>query len=314
MTSAQLLRITCGLGCDDDLDRDTEDLVLGYVSLFDGPDADPPPPLGSEWRMDSVLDQACLAMSVQVSLFRLQLTRPNLEPVDAVLKIDHSGQRLEELRHEARIYSDLLSRYQDHLIPNYYGYFQTKIGQKTVACIITEYCGEPITTSLDKADPAFLTRLIQEVDALHRAGVSHGDLYEGNILVKPNGDPVLVDLEAADSHACERRLSFKQGMIQPKEDEFGCHELYRLCTDAGLWESRYCRFQGCYVDKLLITSLDYLEDTFISAKIFDKNPRRKQQLLGEAKELFATISAEKMKTWGTCEVTKSTKRLDDPSR
>ncbi|KAJ7665215.1 hypothetical protein DFH06DRAFT_1186784, partial [Mycena polygramma] len=203
------LTLDCHLDCDRLLGRQKGDppFQFEYCPLF----CDDSPPSSDEWHIVSFLNRDCLSMGDQVFVFRLQLIRPNFEPVDAVLKIDHSGQRWKELEDEARVYNNLLPDYQNHLIPNYHGCFRTSVGEKTIACVITECSDKPMTSCLYDADPTFLSILIGEVDALHLSGASHGDLCTSNILVK-DGKPILIDLKAAKPHVCGRQLDIKQGV------------------------------------------------------------------------------------------------------
>ncbi|KAJ6486112.1 hypothetical protein C8R47DRAFT_529192 [Mycena vitilis] len=228
------LTIDCFLDCDHVLGRRKNlPLQLEFCPLH----TKDSPPSNEQWRMVSTLDGPCLAMSNQVSLFRLQLIRPNVEPVDAVLKIDHSGQRCHELKAEATAYRALLVNFQGKIIPKFYGCFATVINDRHITCLITEYSGEPLHTYLATTDAAFLTKLLNAVIHLHHCGAEHGDLDENNILTAKDGRPILIDLERVKPHSCQRRLEFRQGVIAPTEEEFGCPELYDLCMRMGYWQS-----------------------------------------------------------------------------
>ncbi|KAJ6486118.1 hypothetical protein C8R47DRAFT_1216738 [Mycena vitilis] len=253
-------------------------------------------------------------MGDQVSVFRLQLIRPSLEPVDAALKIDHSGQRWKELEDEAAVYRELLCKFQGKIIPKFYGCFTTSVGEQTVNCILTEYSGEPVRTYLAQADSAFLTNLLHTIDILHYSGAEHGDLDESNILRGKDGRPILIGLKRVKPHSCQRRLDFRPGVIAPTEEEFGCSEVYDLCIRIQYWNNRHHEFQGRCVMKSDVTS--YESALRLVPESARQNPEngRSQEYFESAKDLWKTVEAERMLTWGTLEVTESTKRLDDPTR
>ncbi|KAJ6486114.1 hypothetical protein C8R47DRAFT_529258 [Mycena vitilis] len=289
------LTIDCHLDCDGALARHQRDLPfhLQYCPLY----GDDGPPSNDQWRMISTLDRPCLAMSGQVSLFRLQLIRPNCEPLDAVLKIDHSGQRWRELEDEAAVYRELLGDFQGKLIPHFYGCFATSVGAKTITCLITEYSGEPLRIYLARADSEFLTKLLNGVNGLHFFGAEHGDLDEGNILRGKDGKPIVIDLERVKPHSCQRRLDYKQGLIAPTEEEFGCHELYDLCIRMGYWKSRGS------VMKSDVTSLEWVYGIIPKSAYADPESSRSREYFKAARDLWKTIEAERMLTWGTLDVT-----------
>ncbi|KAJ7141128.1 hypothetical protein C8R44DRAFT_931478 [Mycena epipterygia] len=182
-------------------------------------------------------------MNDSSSVFRATITSTSptaLTPLDAVLKIDHTGQREQEFIDEAEAYSDFVFKLQGDLVPRFYGSFQTHLNSKLITCTVTQYCGEPMRPPFTWPRPpssASRTKLILAVDRLHERGASHGDLSERNILVK-DGNPVLVDLEKTTRHKCERRMVMIQGVIAPTPEEFGCPELYSLIARKGLWKDR----------------------------------------------------------------------------
>jgi tRNA A-37 threonylcarbamoyl transferase component Bud32 len=80
------------------------------------------------------------------------------------------------------------------------------------------------------------SELVDAVDRLHLHGVSHGDLYERNIL-SHDGRPILIDIEKMQTHSCGRRMIVLQGAIAPTVEEFGCPELHDFIMRCGLWSS-----------------------------------------------------------------------------
>ncbi|KAJ7122039.1 hypothetical protein C8R43DRAFT_861452, partial [Mycena crocata] len=144
-----------------------------------------------------------------------------------VLKLDPTGKRREALLKEAGVYRNCDEELLGSVFPSYYGCFEVKIGSNMVTCLVTEYCDSPMKQSLDKADSTFLHELFSSVEALHRRGMKHGDLYERNILVC-EGHPVIIDLESVEPHKCGIRMKTVPRSMMPTEEEYGCAELYDL--------------------------------------------------------------------------------------
>jgi len=77
-------------------------------------------------------------------------------PLDAVLKIDHTGQREQDFINEAMAYADTVFKLQGDTVPRFHGSFQTQLGGKLITCMVTEYCGDPMKTQLHDAEPEFM--------------------------------------------------------------------------------------------------------------------------------------------------------------
>ena len=66
--------------------------------------------------------------------------------------------------------------------------------------------GEPMQRG-KPADPAYFKRAARLLRRMHRAGVAHNDLAkEPNFLVRPNGEPAIVDFQIAWSSAKRSKL------------------------------------------------------------------------------------------------------------
>ncbi|KAJ7233906.1 hypothetical protein C8J57DRAFT_1090135 [Mycena rebaudengoi] len=215
------------------MERPPGPLVFDRVFLFAG---EPEPDTEDPWSIDSA---RLIQINERSSVFRAELIRPNQQPEKVVLKIDPTGRREAEFITEAAAYETGAKELQGDLVPLFYGTFQTDIGNVVVTCTIIQYCGEPMEYALRDSDPDFLTQLVRVVDRLHRHGLSHGDLYERNILVK-DGRPILIDLESLETHPCARRMNLLQGVLEPTVEEFGCPEMHDLILRCGAWRSGTC--------------------------------------------------------------------------
>ncbi|KAJ7467038.1 hypothetical protein FB451DRAFT_1401889 [Mycena latifolia] len=228
-----------------------------------------------------------------------------LDPLDAVVKLDHTGQRSRHIFNEAADYADSVLDLQDDVFPKFHGSFHTNLDGRPITCIVTQYCGEPMESALNKASGEFnKTRLILAVGRLHVHGASHGDIYEQNILVK-DGNPILIDLEKTIPHKCERRMGILPDAIAPHRDQFRCPELYGM----GVWTDSNVEFGLDSLPKWTISSADYLKKftpTYLPVEMQNWWER-------QAEFIYMSLKEERMITYGTDEFSKCTKRLDSPS-
>ena len=96
--------------------------------------------------------------------------------------------------------------------------------------------GEPLKEWL-KREQDFVSRcfvldqIYREMEKIHKIKIYHGDLHEGNILIKPNLDVKIIDFGTSffaktkeDSHQRETKLLLKTGLLILKEE----HTKYNL--------------------------------------------------------------------------------------
>ncbi|KAJ7678682.1 hypothetical protein B0H17DRAFT_894412, partial [Mycena rosella] len=144
-----------------------------------------------------------------------------------VLKVDPTGEREAAYKNELKAYETNGKELQGTVLPIFYGCYRAQVGSRMVTCLATEYCGEPMTEPLYAVDNPFLGKVMLYMTALHQQGLTHGDLYERNILVL-DGHPVLIDLESAADHKCGVRMQTVPGAMMPTAEEYGCTELHDL--------------------------------------------------------------------------------------
>ncbi|KAJ7646612.1 kinase-like domain-containing protein, partial [Roridomyces roridus] len=148
--------------------------------------------------------------------------------VDVVLKMDVVGGRRPVLLKEASIYKGDGRAIQGDMLPVFYGCFEVQIEFTTVTCLVLEYCGEPMEKPFRDTELAFLNEILLALRAMHRQGITHGDLHPRNIL-NCNGQPVFVDLELAKlGHKCGTRIKLVPRALVPSVQEYGCAEMHDL--------------------------------------------------------------------------------------
>ncbi|KAJ6560382.1 hypothetical protein B0H19DRAFT_115078 [Mycena capillaripes] len=238
-------------------------------------------------------------------VFRAEIHRSGDNTLDAVLKVDATGERQEAFMNEAKAYQTTGKPFQGNVLPDFFGCFQTCIGSITVTCLVTEYCGEPMDQDLHEVDNPVLPHIIAYVVLLHQHGMTHGSLYPRNILVCEER-PVLIDLEYSQNHTCGLRMKIVPGAMMPYEEEFGCEELFHLISRMGLWKPRTLRFCTNNVIKISIHSADDI----ISLIPSDCKPERRPALEKEAKHIYEELCEERRLAFGTDNITCDTKRID----
>ncbi|KAA1473241.1 hypothetical protein DENSPDRAFT_762586, partial [Dentipellis sp. KUC8613] len=157
-----------------------------------------------------------------------------LDGEDVVCKVAYRPQAVSCLEHEAEMFFGKLQHLQGVCIPICYGYFEHKERMDWRSCLVLDYRGEPVKSPLAKLDVDFKA-LLHAVTHLHDAGVTHGDLWEENIL-DYQGLPMIIDLETAAEHKCERQLDMVEGAPAPSSHDFKCNELYQFCQNLEYWK------------------------------------------------------------------------------
>ncbi|KAK7052415.1 hypothetical protein R3P38DRAFT_3595205 [Favolaschia claudopus] len=130
------------------------------------------------------------------------------EPGDVcAVKIAFGEEAIEEMRREAGFYQHELGSLQGTVVPNFFGFWTGQAQGQPMSCIMLEYCAGP--TPHYSLRQQLEWKATQAVYALHRAGVLHGDLVDGNRhhFIPMGHDVRIVDFSVAVPHRCVRGLS-----------------------------------------------------------------------------------------------------------
>ncbi|KAJ7122040.1 hypothetical protein C8R43DRAFT_1032938 [Mycena crocata] len=291
------LIIECGLECDKKMGRSPGILTLTRVAC------ETPGDHTESWAVKEV---KLLRTSERSAVFRADLYRPGAAPLDVVLKLDPTGERRQAFQKEAEAYRNCDKDLLGLIFPEYHGCFEVKIGINIVACVVTEYCGNALEQSLDRADRTFLRELFLSVEIMHSRGMKHGDLFERNILVC-DGHPVIIDLESVEPHRCGIRMKTVPGATMPTEEEYGCTEMYDLADRIGVWKPETVPFCTIGILKHTIASADDIKHFIPSYCRIDG---WRENLEAEADTLYAELCEERRRTYGTDVLEDCKKRVD----
>ncbi|KAI9057563.1 hypothetical protein FKP32DRAFT_1598132 [Trametes sanguinea] len=125
---------------------------------------------------------------------------------DVICKVAYGQRRIEALQKEADYYNTNLLSLQGTIIPRMYGCYRGDTEDGPTAVMILEYCGVRLGDSLGLYIASIRTQAVQALLAIHRAGLTHGDFSEPNILVSRNASGgrrlVLIDFELSRQHTC----------------------------------------------------------------------------------------------------------------
>ena len=143
--------------------------------------------------------------------------------------------------------------------------------------IVMEYInGETLSRYVRRTGPmaaAYLRELflplLHDLDAVHRAGMLHRDISPDNIMVQPDGKPVLLDLGAAK----DLDIQGKDGSIQTTQmvakQGFSPIEQYRKNASVGPWTDVYsmaATIYYCCTGTLPPTSVDRIVEDTLTCK------------------------------------------------
>ncbi|KAI0320042.1 hypothetical protein OF83DRAFT_1169639 [Amylostereum chailletii] len=165
------------------------------------------------------------------------LCHPNV-----VIKLARNRRAMQSLAREHSMYTGKLRSLQGIYIPRYHGLYYNRNGRGPLACIVLEYCNDPVGHfSLLKKE--FKSQLVEAVTAIHTLGVTHRHISEGHVL-DHDGRPKIIDFGLACEEKCQLRIDLCQGDVAPSPADVGCRELDILCTVIRFWRPSSMRF-GC---------------------------------------------------------------------
>ncbi|TDL13712.1 hypothetical protein BD410DRAFT_734956 [Rickenella mellea] len=171
---------------------------------------------------------------------RFQVSRGKLhrgqETLDVVVKFDFYNNHHADLVKEARLYEKQAKTLQGTALPVFYGIYHATISERPITCLVLEYCGSEMETSLHEVSEEFSFKIAKHLMALHSAGIQNNNISESNIVVK-NGEPRLIDLSTATLHTCERTMDIEAGKLRPDALDFACTELHDFASEQGIWEA-----------------------------------------------------------------------------
>ncbi|KAJ7090943.1 hypothetical protein B0H15DRAFT_948694 [Mycena belliarum] len=102
-----------------------------------------------EWTVNDV---EAIQEGTRFWVFRAQIIRPAGVALDAVLKIDPTGECEAACKNELKVYQTKGKVLQGTALPIFYGCFQVRIGEAMVTCLAMEHCGEPLKKNFDELD------------------------------------------------------------------------------------------------------------------------------------------------------------------
>ncbi|KDQ07416.1 hypothetical protein BOTBODRAFT_649195 [Botryobasidium botryosum FD-172 SS1] len=121
------------------------------------------------------------------------------------VKITHSDGSAEALAREFPVY-EAIKDLQGSTVPICYGLFRGNVYGPypeasnvwvDTSCLVTEYCGEPLTHSLHGISLNAKLAVITQLHLLHRAGYSRGDFANRNIILNDTNKFCIIDFGAS---------------------------------------------------------------------------------------------------------------------
>ncbi|TDL16551.1 hypothetical protein BD410DRAFT_795198 [Rickenella mellea] len=207
------------------------------------------------------------------------------ETLDVALKFDFYNNHHADLVDEARLYEKQAKAVQGTALPVLYGIYCATINNRLITCLVLEYCGSEMETSLHDSEE-FSFKVAKHLMALHSAGLQHNDISASNIVVK-NGEPRIIDLSTATLHTCERTMDIEPGKPRPDALDFACTELHDFASEQGIWEPTDIFYYGAVIPKHLITSAESL--LAMTPPYLIRTAKGREKILREASEILRQL-------------------------
>ncbi|KAA1475486.1 hypothetical protein DENSPDRAFT_826047 [Dentipellis sp. KUC8613] len=164
--------------------------------------------------------------------------------VNAVCKLVQIDDELEaQMENEANVYNTHLRDLQGDVVPKFYGFYKGSCEWSgwmvDFSCIILEYCGMPLQDeSFPDLPMALRSQILDQMYAIHKAGIVHGDFREPNVLIQSTEDITtvrIIDFGLSLVKECRKRMDVKIGDYEPQIGDLRCNELYNVFEDLDLW-------------------------------------------------------------------------------
>ncbi|EMD36817.1 hypothetical protein CERSUDRAFT_95090 [Gelatoporia subvermispora B] len=172
--------------------------------------------------------------------------------LDLACKFGYSTEKLAALRNEAGHYLGNLKELQGKHVPVFFGLYEGKGGfQETLdlACLITIYSGEPVTSYNEELSPQVVQNIADAYQAIHRAGIWTNNYHEYNSLMDDNGKITVIDFDDASLHDCHATYRPVYNAPRPPIEDLGkCPELHRLCDFFEVWLPSFIVVNRHFID------------------------------------------------------------------
>ncbi|TFY66117.1 hypothetical protein EVG20_g4976 [Dentipellis fragilis] len=162
-----------------------------------------------------------------------------------VCKIAYDECLTHHVETEATFYEGKLRYLQGIHVPVCHGYFSGDTPEGPKACLVLDYCCEPIQDTFSELSLSFKKAILKSALAIHDAGVATHDWAERNVL-DYHGYPMIIDFDEARPHECKRKMPVVEGELSPRCADFGCSEIFRLVKKLRLWKPNQIRYLGAY--------------------------------------------------------------------
>ncbi|CDO74324.1 hypothetical protein BN946_scf184570.g3 [Trametes cinnabarina] len=191
------------------------------------------------------------ASTVVVGLGQSQEEAGSLRPFDVVLKVGYHKAQHRYIKREAEIYEKYFCtpEIKGQHVPNYLGLFLGDTYEGITTVLVLQDSAFPLNYPLEHYSLDFRLDVINALAAVHKAGVTLPDFYEGNVVVKKwpgqtHYVPMIVDFACACPHTCELELKEDEDVVpepyipEPSTDVFPCSDMGDACKRAQLWLPR----------------------------------------------------------------------------
>ncbi|TFK26701.1 Diaminopimelate epimerase-like protein [Coprinopsis marcescibilis] len=152
------------------------------------------------WSPGASHQSARTVKCIRGSLYTALIGARGQEPThQAILKVGWGKQALDNLQREAAFYTQELLHLQGEVVPRFFGFYKTKIGDREFGCNILEYCiGLPV---MDRRE--YNHQVMTAACRIHSVGITHNGLLDpDHHIILRGGKVCIVDFTSATRHQC----------------------------------------------------------------------------------------------------------------